>query len=165
MRVTQAQIARRVGLSVSSVSKILRQSPDGKFSQTVVDRVFAVAQELGYEPGRLKHPHRRRHPRKLQPVLVELAVYRADGVLYDRGIAWLQDVSLSGARLSAVMLPQGAIPLEPHTIGLRILRGPHQDLEVLGRLVRFEHLAGGLEVGIEFLESEVAKMKKIRRII
>ncbi len=61
---TQVEIARRVGLDVSSVNKILNRRKGPVFKKEPTKQVFKVAKELGYDFGRLKYFHRRRHPRK-----------------------------------------------------------------------------------------------------
>lgn len=47
--VTQSDVAKRVGLEVSSVNKILNKRPGATFKTETVERVFAVAEELGYK--------------------------------------------------------------------------------------------------------------------
>lgn len=46
--VTQADIARKVGLDVSSVNKILNQIPGAVFHTRTKQAVFRTARELGY---------------------------------------------------------------------------------------------------------------------
>lgn len=113
----------------------------------------------------MKHENRRRHVRKPTSIAVELSIYLADGQLYDRGEALLANVSLSGALLGALVLSQKPIPVAPHTIGIRLLEGLAKDLEIIGRPVRFVHVRGGSEVGIEFLRTEETQLKQLRKIV
>lgn len=54
--VTQVEIARRVGLDVSSVNKILNQAAGPVFRKETIERVFRVAKRLGYNLNRVsKH--------------------------------------------------------------------------------------------------------------
>lgn len=53
MAATQVDIARRVGLEVSSVNKILNKAPGTSFKKSTVAMVFRVARQLGY---RLERP-------------------------------------------------------------------------------------------------------------
>ena len=62
--VTQVEIARRIGLDVSSVNKILNKRQGPVFRKETVKKVFKLARQLGYDFGRLKYQHRRRHTRK-----------------------------------------------------------------------------------------------------
>jgi len=123
MAVTQLDIARRVGLDVSSVNKILNRRPGPVFRKDTIKQVFKIARELGYDFGRLKYHHKRGSARRPMAVPLELSIYNADGTLFDKGAAIVKDVSLSGALLTAVVLPQQSIPLRPHTIGIRMLDG------------------------------------------
>ena len=64
--VTQSDIARQLGLDVSSVNKILNRRSGPVFRNETVNKVFEVAENLGYDLGKLKHQHRREHPRPLR---------------------------------------------------------------------------------------------------
>jgi transcriptional regulator with XRE-family HTH domain len=159
--VTQKQIARRVGLDVSSVNKILNRRPGAVFGKETVKRVFKVARQLGYDFDRLKHAHRRRHARKNLGLPVEFSVYLQGGQLFDRGTGVLKEVSLSGARLSAIVLPGTVLPTLPHSVGVRLRIAPDQELEILGHPVRFTEWDGAMGVAIEFHQAEAAKAKQL----
>jgi hypothetical protein len=165
MRVTQLEIARRVNLDVSSVNKILNQRPGPIFKKETIQEVFKVARELGYDFSRLKHQHKRGAPRKAVAIPLELSIYNSDGTLYDKGAAIMKDVSLSGALLSAVVLPQQSIPLRPHTIGIRMLDGALKGVEILGHPVRLAHTGPSMNLAIEFLRSEEVKLRKLKKIL
>ena len=85
--ITQVEIARRVGLDVSSVNKILNKRQGPVFRKETIRKVFKIARDMGYDFGRLKYAHRRRFPRKEMSLGVELYVYHKDGSLYDQGVA------------------------------------------------------------------------------
>jgi len=107
----------------------------------------------------------RRHERKECSVPVELSVYLENGQLYDRGDAVLWNVSLSGALLRALILPERALPLEPHHIGIRLLEGVLKDFEILGRPVRLEHSEDGIHLAIEFVKTEAAQIQQLRKLL
>jgi hypothetical protein len=159
--VTQVEIARRVGLDVSSVNKILNRRKGPTFKKETIKQVFKVAKDLGFDFGRLKYVHRRRHPRKSLGLPVELCIYLEDGKLFDRGMGILREVSLSGARLSAIVLPGSVLPNLPHTIGMRIPGGSLKDLEIQGLPVRFHDRDGELGLAVEFHRTEISKAKKL----
>ena len=54
MAATQVEIARRVGLDVSSVNKILNRRRGSAFKEATVKKVFRAATQLGYSLERLK---------------------------------------------------------------------------------------------------------------
>jgi len=49
MRCTQKDIARLVGLDISSVNKILNKKPGAVFHKKTVQAVFAAAKTMGYQ--------------------------------------------------------------------------------------------------------------------
>lgn len=118
-------------------------------------------------PHSLAHPttSRRRHERKECSIPVELSVYLANGQLYDRGNAVLWNLSLSGALLRALVLPEKALPLEPHHIGIQMLDGVLKDLRILGRPVRLVHSEDGLHLALEFVKTEESQIKQLRKFL
>jgi len=167
MSVTQLDIARRVNLDVSSVNKILNRRPGPVFKKDTIRQVFKVARELGYDFGRLKYHHKRGSTRKSIPIPLELSIYNSDGTLFDKGAAIIKDVSLSGALLTAVVLPQQSIPLRPHTLGIRMLDGALKGVEIMARPIRLAHApqGQGMNLAIEFLRTEEIKLRKLRKIL
>jgi len=108
---------------------------------------------------------RRRHERKECSIPVELSIYLSDGRLFDQGEAVLWNISLSGALLRALVLPEKSLPVEPHTIGIRVLDGVLKNLQILGRTVRFVHSEEGLHLAIEFVRTEEAQLTQLRKFI
>lgn len=161
--ITQVEIARRVGLDVSSVNKIINRRAGPVFRKETIKKVFKVARDLGYDFGRLKYQHRRRHPRREVALGAELSIYGKDGRLYDQGVATIRDISLSGARISDVTLPLGSIPVEPFSIGLRPMQKPVDDLELQGHIVRI-HVNGSVTYGVQFASVDSAAEKKLLKI-
>lgn len=161
--VTQVEIARRVGLDVSSVNKILNKRQGPVFRKETIRKVFKYAKDLGYDFGRLKYAHRRRFPRKELSLGVELYVYHRDGSLYDQGVATVRDISLGGAKISDVALPTGSLPVTPFSVGLRPMEKPADDIEIQGHIVRLNG-NGSTTFGVQFGALDGAVEKKLRRI-
>jgi len=161
--ITQVEIARRVGLDVSSVNKILNKRQGPVFRKETIRKVFKIARDLGYDFGRLKYAHRRRFPRKEISLGVEIYVYHKDGSLYDQGVATMRDISLGGARISDVALPTGALPVTPFSVGLRPMQKPVDDIEIQGQIVRL-NANGTTSFGVQFGKLDAVAEKKLRRI-
>jgi len=161
--ITQVEIARRVGLDVSSVNKILNKRQGPVFRKETIRKVFKIARDMGYDFGRLKYAHRRRFRRKELSVGVEIYVYHKDGSLYDQGVATMRDVSLGGARISDVALPTGSLPVTPFTVGIRPMQKPVDDLEIQGQIVRL-NANGATSFGVQFGKLDPTAEKKLRRI-
>ena len=161
--VTQIEIARRVGLDVSSVNKILNKRQGPVFRKETIRKVFKTAKDLGYDFGRLKYQHRRRHHRHEVAIGAELAIYQKDGSVFDQGVATIRDISLCGARINDITLPRAAFPVDPFTVGLRPMQKPADGIELRGRVVRL-HQNGSLGFGIDFMKPEPAAEKKLRKL-
>ena len=161
--ITQVEIARRVGLDVSSVNKILNKRQGPVFRKETIRKVFKIARDLGYDFGRLKYAHRRRFPRKELSLGVELYIYHRDGSLYDQGVATLRDISMGGAKLSDVALPTSAFPVTPFRVGIRPMQKPVDDIEIQGSIVRL-NANGSTTFGVQFAKLDEAVEKKLRRI-
>lgn len=70
--ITQLQIARRIGIDVSSVNKILNQTPGPVFKKETIRQVFKVAKEMGYHFRRDTKPLLKRRIELLEAALREL---------------------------------------------------------------------------------------------
>ena len=160
--VTQVEIARRVGLDVSSVNKILNRRQGPVFRKETVKKVFKIARQLGYDFGRLKYQHRRRSVRKPVSIGAELYIYAKDGSLYDQSVATIRDLSICGARISDVTLPTSSFPVEPFSVAIRPMQKPVDDLELSGRIVRM-HMNGSASYGVDFGKLETEIEKKLKR--
>ncbi len=147
--VTQVEIARRVGLDVSSVNKILNKRPGPVFSKQTIGQVFQVARQLGFNFERLKHQHRRRNERKNLALESGVFIYRDDGSLHSQGSGIIRDFSPRGARITDITLSGNALPIQPFVVALRPLKQLGSSPEYRGRIVR---LTFGETVGfaIEF---------------
>jgi transcriptional regulator with XRE-family HTH domain len=161
MSATQVEIARRVGLDVSSVNKILNRRSGAVFKQATVEKVFRVAKRLGYRFDRLKRTHTRSHERHEVNFAAKLSIFAADGSRFDQGTCSVSDIAICGASLVDVELPKGKLPVEPFSVVLDVT-GKKKTLEIRGRVVRLRHDGKSLRLGIAFqnvgpdLEAKIA---------
>lgn len=156
----QVEVARKVGVDVSTVNKILNRKPGPVFRRETINQVFRAAKALGYDFGRLKFHHKRRHARKTIGLSAELVVYRSDGTVHDKGTATIRDVSPSGARLTNVVVPSRTFPAEAFIIGIR---SPNLlATEVKAHVVRL--LADDcVSLGVRFIEQHANFERALRR--
>lgn len=162
---TQLRIARRAGVNVSTVNKILNKTEGAVFKEGTVRRVIKAARELGFNFAKLKFAHYRRHPRKRVLMPIELIIYDRDGSQRQAGTAIIHDISLSGAQLGGIVLPQQVLPMSPHVIGIRPLEEPLKGIELRCRPVRFLATDLGYDLGVEFLAIEPVALAALRKII
>jgi transcriptional regulator with XRE-family HTH domain len=161
--VTQGEIARRLGLDVSSVNKILNKRPGPVFRKDTIKKVFKIARELGYDFGRLKYTHRRKFERHDVAIGAEVIIHGKDGAVYDQGVATIRDISLGGARVADLATPLGTLPTEPFTVTLRPMQKPYDDMELPGRIVRL-HMNGSTTFGVEFTKLDAMAARKLKRV-
>jgi len=152
MAATQVEIARRAGLDVSSVNKILNRRPGPVFKKATVDKVFRLAKKMGYSLDRLKRSHGRLHERHKAGFPGKLAIHGKDGSPYDQGNCVVSDIAACGASLVDVELPKGKFPVEPFTIRLALTGTKDELIEIRGRVVRLNHDGKSLRLGIAFLD-------------
>jgi transcriptional regulator with XRE-family HTH domain len=169
MAATQAEVARRVGLDVSSVNKILNRRPGHVFKKSTVEKVFRAAKELGYSLERLRRSHGRSHERRQVDFSAKIALHGADGSQYDQGTCSVSDIAICGASLVDVQLPKSTLPVEPFTIRLEMTGQRNELIEVRGRVVRLNHAGKSLRLGIAFqdvgpaLEIKIVSLTRNRR--
>jgi transcriptional regulator with XRE-family HTH domain len=161
--VTQGEIARRLGLDVSSVNKILNKRPGPVFRKDTIKKVFKTARDLGYDFGRLKYTHRRQFERREVAIGAEVLINLKDGSQYDHGIATIRDISLGGARVADLETSLGALPTQPFTFMLKPMQQPLEGMELSGRIVRL-HMNGATTFGVEFSKLDTAAAKKLKRV-
>ena len=147
---TQKDIARRVGMDISSVNKILNRKKGPIFKKGTIEKVMRTAESLGFDFGRLKHDHRRKFERTVLSIPVEISIVMPGGEIHDRGIAAIEDLSLGGVKFGRVKLPSGTFPTGPFSVILRGAAPPFQGIELRGRLIRIEYSRDGSSFCIEF---------------
>jgi len=150
--VTQVELARTLGLDVSTVNKILNRRPGFRFRKETVRQVFHMAKRLGFDFSRIKFPHRRRFPRASSQVPSDLFIYSIGGTVLEQGAAVIRDMSPVGALLSDIQLPSETLPVKPFTVGVRP-RTEQRNSELRGRVVRLD-TSNQVRLGIEFTEFE-----------
>ena len=161
--ITQGEIARRLGLDVSSVNKILNKRAGPVFRKDTIKKVFKTARELGYDFGRLKYTHRRQYERREVAIGAEVVIVTKDGTVYDQGIATIRDISLGGARVADLATPMGALPTEPFSLTIRPMQKPLDEMELTGHIVRL-HMNGTTSFGVEFSKLDAAAARKLKRV-
>ena len=145
---TQRDIARRLGLDVSTVNKILRNAPGPAFSKDASHKVWEMAETLGYDLERLRHQHHRGYERVYGSRPVTVVLYRKDGSVMDKGTSILVELSRSGARLDRVHLSFELVPFEESGIGIRFPDGKPEELR--GRLARVIAARRGTGMAVMF---------------
>ncbi|MFT8537989.1 LacI family DNA-binding transcriptional regulator [Bifidobacterium aquikefiri] len=71
--VTMKEIARKTGVSISSVSLVLNNRDMGRIKPEIASRIRATAKELGYRPNRIASSMRTNKTRILGFIIDEIA--------------------------------------------------------------------------------------------
>lgn len=164
MKVTQIQIARKLGLDVSSVNKILHGVPGLKWRPETVQAVFNAAEKMGYDMEKVKFRHSRSHRRAGVSLQAKVEIELPGPVVIDRGTARVIDISIGGARLTELKLGRDSIPTEPFTFvirpkGMALRRGP-----LRGAVVRLVH-NGRIDYGVRFDRLHRETVREIEKLI
>ncbi len=148
--VTQTEIARKAGLDVSTVNKILNRTASGKFREETIRKVHRVARRLGFSFDRLKFQHRRLHPRTNVSIPVHLALTDRKGRIRDRIPALLEDISEGGARVRRLATSEALLPLGGGVVLLTDSPSRNFAQPLRGEVIRFLYSKVGLSVAIRF---------------
>ena len=151
--VTVGDIAKRVRLTPLQVERVLRLKHGPDIKPKIVEKVFAVAVELGFDFGQINFVERREHPRRKVSIRTRISVYRKNGKLHDRGQATIRDISIGGAKLTDVKLPKRSFPAEPFTIVIQPLKGGENGTKFNAELVRV-HTGKPYGYGVKFRRFE-----------
>ena len=164
MGVSQAEIASRLGLARSTVTKILNQFPNNRASKETIKQVFKAAREMGYDFSRLRNIHRRRAFRKKVDIPVDLKItFLNSQETYDTGTAAVKDLSPYGALLERVQTGKNSIPLMPFVMQMTF-REPLSGVVVNARVIRFVS-EDFIQVGLDFIDVSSETERQIIEIL
>lgn len=120
MRVTQEMIANKAGVDRSTVSKILSNNPNYHPNEKTRERVFQIAEDLGYDFGAIHNPLRRKYSRFEANAKINFRLVFEDGEVFDEGHGVLRNISSGGALLTDIVTTRQVFPLKFFTIELKI---------------------------------------------
>ncbi len=160
MAVNHEEIAERLGLARSTVTKILNQLPYNRASSDTIQKVFQTARELGYDFSRLRNIHRRRGARKNVNIRAKLHIGLREGGTFDTGTARIRNLNNFGALLTDIETAKMAFPLVPFDLIVEILDPPLHGIEMECQVVRLVSKRS-VEVGVNFLKLKASCESRI----
>jgi transcriptional regulator with XRE-family HTH domain len=163
-KVTQVEIAEKLGLDVSSVNKILHGVPGLKWKEETVRAVFDAARELGYDLDKIKFRHNREYPRIPTALPAQIEVELPDKVIVDRGTAKIKNLSLGGARLTEIKLEKDSIPIEPFFLLVHPKGVAFKSEPLRAQVVRLT-MNGRVEFGVKFQNIDAGMAKTLRKMM
>ncbi len=164
MKVTHGDIAEKAGVARTTVTKVLNRDPNFTTRKEVRDKVFRIAEELGYNVDIVHRPFHRDFDRVTVNAPAEIEIRTDKLGLFGRGIATVKDISGSGALLTDIIFPHQSLPLESFRIQVFINdNGSLQGVTAEGYAVRIagSDTNGNLEFGIHFTQLEDEHKKRI----
>jgi transcriptional regulator with XRE-family HTH domain len=168
MGVSQQAIADALGLSRTTVTKILNRDPKYSASEATRDLVFKTAEKMGYDFTTIRRPFKREYGRTEINAACEVEVVLETGEVFDRGTATARNIGVGGALITGLRLPRNVLPLKQFTMRVRFL-----DLPALANLtgecqvVRLSDSldAGEPELGMKFINATVSDRKILKDFI
>ena len=148
MKVTQADIAERVGVDRTSVNKVLNRYPRHNISPETAANIWKVARELGYDFKKIRRdPERRKYPRRPVDMNVDVEILLEDDTVYDTGTGVVRDLSLSGVRLCDLDTSKRSLPVDNFRCKVFIKEPPLEGMSLEGVFMRMQ-MGGTVEFGL-----------------
>src|SRR5512141_3362434 len=97
MGVSQQAIADALGLSRTTVTKILNRDPKSSASESTRDLVFRTAEKMGYDFTTIRRPFKREYGRTEINAKCNIELVMEDGQLFDKGSAVARNIGVGGA--------------------------------------------------------------------
>jgi transcriptional regulator with XRE-family HTH domain len=169
MPVSQQDIADALGLSRTTVTKILNRDPKYSASESTRDLVFNTAEKMGYDFTTIRRPFKREYGRTEVNARCEIEIVtQEDSQLFDKGDALARNIGVGGALLTHLRLPRNCLPLSRFTIRCRFTDIPMlADLTGECQVVRIcdSAEAGCPELGVRFINATVSDRKVLKDFV
>lgn len=168
MGVSQQAIADALGLSRTTVTKILNRDPKYSASEATRDLVFKTAEKMGYDFTTIRRPFKREYGRTEINAAAEIEVVLENGEVFDKGQALARNIGVGGSLITNIRLPKDVLPLKPFTIRVRFMDLPElANLTGECQVVRLTDSldAGEPELGMKFINASVSDRKLLKDFI
>jgi transcriptional regulator with XRE-family HTH domain len=168
MGVSQQTIASTLGLSRTTVTKILNRDPKYSSSLQTRDMVFRLAEEMGYDFTTIRRPFKREYGRTEINAPCRIELILQGGEIFDVGEAVARNIGVGGVLLTSIRLPKNVLPLANFILRVRFLDLP--DLAGLSgecQVVRIADSseAGKPELGVKFINTTLTDRKTLKDFI
>jgi transcriptional regulator with XRE-family HTH domain len=168
MGVSQQAIADRLGLSRTTVTKILNRDPKYSASKTTRDKVFRIAEEMGYDFTTIRRPFKREYGRTEINAPCEINIILDGGEAFDHGNAVARNIGIGGALLVDMKVTKMALPLRKFTVQILFREIPElANLRAECQVVRIADStdADKPEIGVKFTNTNEDDRKILRSYV
>lgn len=165
MGVSQQSIADALGLSRTTVTKILNRDPKYSASETTRGQVFQTAELMGYDFTTIRRPFKREYGRNELNTPCQIEVVLDNGNLFDSGHATARNIGVGGALLVDIALEKNVLPLSNFVLRIRFPSLPLlASLTGECQIVRISDSAdvGKPELGVKFINASVPDRKLLK---
>ena len=171
MGISQQAIADALGLSRTTVTKILNRDPKYSASESTRDLVFNTAEKMGYDFTTIRRPFKREYGRTEINAKCHIEIIsddEKDKSIFDKGEATARNIGVGGALLTNMKLPRNCLPLSKFTIRCQFV-----DMPTLANLVgecQVVRITDSLdfgcpELGVKFINTSVQDRKILKDFI
>jgi hypothetical protein len=146
--VKKIEIAKRLGLHVATVSRILNEVPEYRASKETVRRVFETARDMGYDFERQKRFYRRKHRRSSIDARVKLHARIPDGVpiIHD---AHMVNIGKGGALLVGFRPRILTLPMREEDLVVEVVSGTLKGVRAVCEVVRVGRHNGSFGICVQ----------------
>ncbi len=168
MGVSQQAIADALGLSRTTVTKILNRDPKYSASEATRDLVFRTAEKMGYDFTTIRRPFKREYGRTEINAACKIEVVLENNEVFDGGDATARNIGVGGALITNIRLPKGCLPLKAFSVRVSFMDLPElANLTGECQVVRMTDSidAGEPELGMKFINATVSDRKILKEFI
>src|SRR5436190_16074356 len=169
MAVSQQDIADALGLSRTTVTKILNRDPKYSASESTRDLVFSTAEKMGYDFTTIRRPFKREYGRTEINAKCHVEILLdEDNQVFDKGEASARNIGVGGALLTDLKLPRNCLPLSKFVIRCRFVDMPTlADITGECQVVRITDSLeqGQPEIGVRFVNATVSDRKVLKDFV
>jgi len=169
MGVSQQSIADALGLSRTTVTKILNRDPKYSASESTRDLVFNTAEKMGYDFTTIRRPFKREYGRTEINARCQIEILCDDEKsIFDKGEATARNIGVGGALLTSMKLPRNCLPLSKFSIRCHFTDMPQLanlvgECQVVRITDSLDH--GCPELGVKFINTSVSDRKILKDFI
>lgn len=161
-RITQGDVARKIGIDQGSVSRILNRDTRDSFSEDTVKKVFKIAREMGYLHPALLTTNRRMSARRRTLLKAHLRIIVGTNTVYDEGQVEIHEISESGCLLKGFKTAKRNLPLDRFKFDLEVNEPRMKNFHARCRLIRFSDNEEEFALAVEFEGLSMDRKDKLR---
>jgi hypothetical protein len=160
---TQWDIAKKLGVDRSLISKVLNRDPNLFIGDRLRERIFEVAGKLGYDLERLHGKRRGPASTRSLEIPTRFEIRLLDNSVFAKGTANIVQLTATSVELADIQIKPAVLPLKPGFARLEFKLGGkpislHADFDLIA-LVRF------IRIRVKYADMDEENIKIIESYI